>query len=516
MQRLLRTEPELRGKPAAVHERGAHGPRLVACSLEASALGVLRGMGVSEATALAPPLLVTEIDRARDRSALEKLAAWAGRFSPWTGLEQCGPGVGEHPQSLLLEITGCQQVFNGEENLLSLALKSLAQQQLRARAAIAPTLGAAWALAHYGPHRTVVPQAPDSALAEALAPLALSALRLPPAAIAWLGKLGLQTIGDVLKQPRAALPSRFGPELLERLDQALGLAPETQPWLRPPPEVYSAQSFEYPITDRELLLHSLERRLAVVVRELHRRCRGARSLDCWLYREAAEPVLLEVHLFRSSASKKHLLQLVRTRLEDLSFTSERGKQTGSGGAFSKTIDVDAGFCALSVWVTSSELLNAEQLALFSKPRGAPSGLALTLDRIRTHCGRDSVFRVSPADDAQPEHAYALADCEQDRAPQEAEPRPPRAEFSARPLNLLPEPAAIHVEWPDEHTAPQSFEWKGERIPIAAFSGPERIETGWWRGGIARDYYLAASPRQAQYWIFQSRESEQWFVHGVFE
>jgi protein ImuB len=524
IQRLLRGEPELRGKPLAVYERGAHGPRLVACSPEAGKRGVETGMPVSEATALAPDLLVCEIDRAADRNALEKLALWAGRFSPCTGVEQCGPGIGDHPQSLLLEITGCEQVFDGEDKLLRQALKSLTRQQLRPRAAIAPTLGAAWALAHFGapPSGAIVPEAPAGALNDALAPLSLAALRLPPPAVAWLSKLGLNTVGDVFQQPRATLPSRFGPELIERLDQALGTSPETFPWLRPPPEIVSAQAFEYAITDRELLLHSLARRIDVIVRELQRRCRGARSLECWLYREAADPILLEVHLFRSSAAKKHLLQLLRTRLEDFRFGAEKNKRSGAATGLSKTIEVDEGFCALSVGVTSSELLSAEQLALFSKPRGAPSGLAMTLDRIRTHCGRGSVFRVREADDAQPEFAYALADCEQD-APMETEPAEQRTAAKTRPLHLLAEPAPIDLDWPAGLKTPRAFDWRGERIAITQATGPERIDTGWWRtlenqlnGNTARDYYTVISPRATQYWIFRRLADDRWFLHGIFD
>ena len=535
MQRLLRAEPEWRGKPVAVYERGAHGPRLAACSPEAAQLGTQQGMPVSEATALAPDLQVLEIDRAADRSALEKLALWAGRFSPCTGVEQCGPGVGDHPQSLILEITGCAPVFDGEENLLRQALKSLARQQLHPRAAIAPTLGAAWALAHFGPPpahaHAIVPAAPGiepgPELHDALAPLNLAALRLPLSAVAWLNKLGLITIGDVLQQPRAALPSRFGPDLIERLDQALGASPEPFPWLRPPPEIASAQAFEYAIADRELLLHALARRLDAVVRELQRRCRGARSIECWLYREAADPILLEIHLFRSSAVKKHLLQLLRTRLEDFRFGAEKNKRSSAAAGLSKTIEVDEGFCALSLWVTSSELLSTEQLALFARPRGAPSGLSMTLDRIRTHCGRGSVFRVREADDAQPEFAYRLADCEQDAPPQDAArtelQRTSPQTRQPRPLHLLSEPQPIQLDWPADAHGPRALEWRGDRIALVRALGPERIETGWWRAlenqgdaGIARDYYTVISPHTAQYWIFRRLADDRWFLHGIFD
>ena len=47
-------------------------------------------------------------------------------------------------------------------------------------------------------------------------------------------------------------------------------------------------------------------------------------------------------------------------------------------------------------------------------------------------------------------------------------------------------------------------------------GPERIESGWWDGrGVARDYYVARQTRGARWWIFQERQTKDWYLHGVF-
>ena len=62
---------------------------------------------------------------------------------------------------------------------------------------------------------------------QALADLPVAALRLPQPILERLEALGLYTIGDVLRLPRETLASRFGVILPGRLDQALGLLPET-------------------------------------------------------------------------------------------------------------------------------------------------------------------------------------------------------------------------------------------------------------------------------------------------
>jgi protein ImuB len=49
------------------------------------------------------------------------------------------------------------------------------------------------------------------------------------------------------------------------------------------------------------------------------------------------------------------------------------------------------------------------------------------------------------------------------------------------------------------------------------SGPERIESGWWDNAhVARDYYVAANPRNQLCWIFRELDgSRGWYLHGLF-
>ena len=80
-----------------------------------------------------------------DREALEKLADWCGRFSPVVGIEEAAA-----PESLLLDITGLDALFGGEAQLAGEILRELAARGLTAVVAVADTIGAAWAMAHFG------------------------------------------------------------------------------------------------------------------------------------------------------------------------------------------------------------------------------------------------------------------------------------------------------------------------------------------------------------------------------
>ena len=66
------------------------------------------------------------------------------RFSPIVGLEPTDR------ESILLDITGLAHLFGGETALCEAIVRDFARRGLAVRVAIADTIGAAWAVAHYG------------------------------------------------------------------------------------------------------------------------------------------------------------------------------------------------------------------------------------------------------------------------------------------------------------------------------------------------------------------------------
>ena len=65
------------------------------------------------------------------------------QFSPIVGLEPTDR------ESILLDITGLAHLFGGETALCEAIVRDLARRGLAVRVAIADTIGAAWAVAHY-------------------------------------------------------------------------------------------------------------------------------------------------------------------------------------------------------------------------------------------------------------------------------------------------------------------------------------------------------------------------------
>jgi protein ImuB len=65
--------------------------------------------------------------------------------------------------------------------------------------------------------------------------------------------------------------------------------------------------------------------------------------------------------------------------------------------------------------------------------------------------------------------------------------------------------------------PRQFHWQGHAQQVARSWGPERIETGWWRGRAAgRDYYRVETAAGHRFWLFARLRDGRWFLHGMFE
>src|SRR5262245_49083989 len=145
---------------------------VVSCCARARRAGVRPGQALADARARLCDVAheVLPSDPARDADALRSLAAWAGRFSPCVALDP--------PSGLFLDVAGCERLFSGERRHAERVTEAVLRLGFRCRAAVASTPGCAWALARYG--RESPAFVPPGAEREALAPLPVAALRVPP------------------------------------------------------------------------------------------------------------------------------------------------------------------------------------------------------------------------------------------------------------------------------------------------------------------------------------------------
>ena len=539
IQRLLADRPELRGCAVILYREGCRaGRQVVARTRLAAQDGVVPGMSVVEATALSTTSLLVPHDPLADHAALECLAQACHQFTPIVGLEEA-----DTVESLLLDITGCSRAFHGEKLLAKRLQDELWQRCLAPRLAIADTLGAAWAVARFGTvSLSERSQRSDSTLIvpagetlPALRPLPIQALRLDQKTVQLLSDLGIRQVTQLLLLARPSLAARFGPCLLERLDQALGEIEEPVIPHRPEPVFEEPQTFESATDHWPFIESQLRQALVRLTERLARRRYGARRLRCRFDISGQEPLEIGLDLFQPSVSVRHLMELIVLRLERL----------GLPGTLT----------SLRVGAPLTGPLEYYQEHLFEcdEPHEQPRQLATLIDRLTSRLGRAAVVFARLLPDAQPEHACRYesavgkwsqngngprvriqgsmkkrASAQEDNSHPEGcldrvsvTSGPGELLFTARrqrrPLRLHASPLPVEVTTDPQTGRPSSLRWSECSCAIARLWGPERIATGWWRGcPIRRDYYRVQTTTGQRLWLFRHPSDHRWFLHGYFE
>lgn len=468
LQRVRLARPELKRCPLSLYQS------------QRGALRVIASDRYPAGTPLAEVVVgkAEQHDPVADQSALLDLAAWCEQFSPIVGVEAS--------DNLCLDVTGLDQLFGSEHAIVNQIMRAFGRRGLAIRLAIADTIGAAWALAHYG----TAPWTVVRWIAE-LRPLPVEALRLD-GEVEMLAELGVKCIGQLLEIPREALVCRFGPHLLMRLNQAMGNIPQPVTSHRPPPEILLERSFEYPVENRQALEEVLGDLLKRAASEIEARQQGALQVRCDL-RSEQRAIDFTVGLFRPSASAGHLLELATMQLDRIALPGPIDRVTVA-------------------MVTSAPLSTWQQELFDDSRREDRRRVGLLVDRLSNRLGREAVVRARPQQEAQPELAVRyepLAGVMQSKSKQRFRtlPRPLRLEVRPQPIEAL----AVIPDGP-----PRQFRWRGDHHVRRAW-GPERIQTGWWRGRyVQRDYYRVETDAGKRFWLFRELRSDDWFLHGAFD
>lgn len=517
--------------PFALVANEARGQILTAVNRTARREGVVPGMGFADARARLPRLVSHPAELAADRTLLERLAHWAGRYGP---SRNC-----DGTDGLWVDVTGVAHLFAtpstlttaAEAALLADLVGRLARVGLTARTGLADTLGAAHALARYATD-TGTPYAisPPGETRAALASLPVEALRLTPEAVLLLKRLGLSRIGNLYGLPRAALERRFRDKTsaagaLLRLDQALGHCREPRRPLAEPPSLSVRRSYAEPLISAEVIASEVCALAVELAHHLDASGLGARAIMLALYRTDASEALVSAGTSRASRDADHLFSLLKEKLD--------------------AVDAGFGIDALVLSAVGALPLPAAQAALAAggARENHHEAAHRLVDRLANRLGRTRVCRPAHRASHIPERA-ATAHAALDESDADETAVAPTRAGPPRPPFLLPHPEAIEVVAEVPEGAPLRFTWRRRSHRIIKAEGPERIAPEWWRRlGItrpdrsvsqpferARDYYRIEDSHGGRYWVFRAgrylqspehdhEESElsapAWYLHGVF-
>jgi protein ImuB len=467
--------------PRAVVEMQGQTQFLVATCQNAQRFGVRPGMSVAAALALIPGLATQLRDVNREQRLLEALATRAHRFTPRVSLVP--------PDGLVLEVKGSLHLFGGPEGLNQAIEVACYEAGVKPLLALAPTPLAALAASRAGRALLVTESAH---LVGQVASIPLLALRWPAEVIARLKQIGVYTIGEALRLPRAGFARRFGKAQLAELDRLTGRHTDLRGRFHLRERFRRRHELLYELEHHEALLRTLEPVLEELGAFLESRQSGITRLDCLMTHRHAPVTRCVLRLAAPAANAKHFAKLLGEKLGTLSLPEPvRALELRSGNLVSRAP------AAGSLWQPGEH-------------GGAVSAAAPELiEHLRARLGHDAVYGLRVLESHRPETAWAVANpraAGEDPADKAVAARVPWATHR-RPAWLLRVPEALS----ERAGLPR------RQGTLQLLEGPERVETGWWSGDdIARDYYVARDSKGTRLWIFRERRPPHgWFLQGLF-
>ena len=483
-QMIIR-RPELKDVPfvLASPERGRM--MVKAANTVAEANGIEPGMVVADARAVFPSLEVIDNEPQMPVKHLNELAERCIRYTPIVAIDP--------PNGLILDVTGCAHLWGGEHLYLRDITNRFENAGYDLRAAIADTIGAAWAVCRYGQKTPIIE---PFCQADALLPLPPAALRLEPEVLQRMQKLGLYQIRNFIGMPRSVLRRRFGQQLLNRLDHAIGPSNEVITPIKPIEPYQERLPCMEPIVTAKGIKIALKRLLETLCRRFEREGKGLRSAIFKGYRVDNIIEQIDIVTTGPSCNAEHLFKLFELKIS--------------------TIEPAWGIELFLLEAPLVEDLPIIQEALWNSASNHQNkGILELLDRLAGRAGMGAINRYLPAEHYWPERSVKTATSLLEK------PQTVWRTDRLRPILLLSKPEIIDVvSAPIPDYPPMLLRYKGKLHHIKKADGPERIEQEWWlEQGLHRDYYCVENEHGERYWIFRlghyNRTKPEWFVHGFF-
>ena len=489
LQLLWRRHPEWRAHPVVVvDEDRPQGKVLWACE-KARRLRILPGQRYAHALSLARGLRAGVVTPGEITLAIDGLAQALRRHSPSVEPARDRPG------SFWLDGDGLRWIFTDGEAWARSIDRVLTEQGLIGAVVVGFSRFGTHAIARAQRRgvRVFVCDADERAVARAVP---LDRLDVDPALRDALARLGVTTIGQMVRLPGGGILERFGREAHRLYQLAAGerwdpLVPE------PPPDAPDERVLlDDPESDVERLLFSIRAAVDRLLGRLAARRRAATAL--WLELTMQHFGRAEADRFEKRADcirpaeptldPRTFLRLVHLRLE------------GSPPA--------AGVIEVRVWA-DDVAATREQLALFAqRPRRDLGAAAEAIARLRAELGDDAVVRPVLRDGHLPEARFGWVPATAVTVPR---PRPSPVRLLVR--RVLVRPRLL----PASGNSSDGWLLAGlEQGAVTRIDGPYVISGGWWAKDTHRDYHFAETRRGDCLWLYFDRRRRRWFQHGAVE
>jgi protein ImuB len=495
LQLAWRAEPELRRHATVViDEDRPQGIVLWACE-RARAAGVLPGQRYAHALGLYNKLRARVVPQASIDAAVVELR---------TALHACSPRVepsclrdGGEPGTFWLDGDGLARVDFKAPSWGAAIQRAIAKLGLAGAIVVGFSRFATYALARVKRTGvTIMTSDADERTAAAAVPLAR--LDIDPKLRDALARLGVTTLGQMVRLPGGGILERFGADAYHLYQLAAGERWDPLVPVAPPEAPDERIVLDDDIADTEQLVFVLRPAIERLLERLADRGRALTGLHVELVlRHAVGDTETRAECIKPAAptlDPRSLVRLVHLRL------TGSPPQSPVHGARVWADDVPA---------------SHEQLAMFAaRPRRDLRAANEALARVRAELGDGAVVRAVLRDGHLPEASFGwepLAEV----VP--AAPEPKLVRPLVRPLvrRLYAKPQVLPPQ--SRHVRDDGWLLSGlEQGAIVRIDGPYVVSGGWWAHELRREYHYASLVRGDCLWVYFDRGRHRWFCHGAVE
>jgi len=437
-------------------------------------------------------------DQNNQELLLLHLAEFCTRYTPHIYFDSLSPS-----DTLFLDLTHVPHLINDEQAFIIHLIGECYRQGFHPVViAITETASAGWAFTHFvslerNHHLSQGWIIPPGKMRYWLHSLPVEAIRGKEEWHATCHELGCHTIGDVLRIPLSEWEERFGKDFGIRIQQLLGEREEILPPYHPLPKFEYSAYLEYPTALAEIIDGHISALLHTLTNDLLKKGQGALELVITFFCDDIKPLSITINLIHPTVNADKLYSLFQLHKEHLRLPGP--------------------ITQISVAVTCAASLEWGQSTLFHPSATSPSReWTELLERLAARLGKERISEAFLEPDYAPEYVTRWRSCLDRERKQKSSSLSFSSLPGARPLRLLNNPAPIEVVMGIPSGHPYRFFYRGENKEIVRFWGPERIETGWWRGDtILRDYYRVETTAGEHFWIYRCLYTGKWFLHGIF-
>lgn len=487
---LLRDQPELLEKPAALAENPTNSSTVLNTNALAASEGIEPGITVVQAMNICPELCVLIRDAKREQYRSDELTRNLQNFTPQ--VEVTKPGLA------YLDVSGFKRKYPKESNLAEQLISFISIQGYPVKVGIAGNKFTSVVGASINPidSYTIVPNGKERRFLEGQL---IQLLPIDQEQYERLYRLGIKTMGQFTILPDQEVAERFGSEGVHLLKLARGEDDDPLKPTKLDEKEKQTRELESPLGTQIGVLFYVNSILEEKLSELACKGLACEKILVTLKTRDDNEIPIQISVAQQTKSPKTFIDILRLELEK--------------------IILPAPVSEIRVSIQRTSPLLSEQLSLYQKKGG--NSFSPILIKLKRVVGNGNILSAQIVPSHKPEGKFHLVPFVSDRKEKSKNSQAVVLESSVgfSPSHLAgfrlyhpPKPATVRIQ-----KGLISFVIADSRYgEVIRQTGPWELSGEWWAEGYDRSYFEIELSAGERYLIFFDNPAQKWFLQGIFD